>query len=153
MREKEGYSPEQLVTIQTTLILTPVKEIEHALVQIERENGALHLDQIERILRGFDSPLFLVAIPMEMVEEITDLKRDDVASLLLQTGIEKEYPYFLYAILDNEGNVERGQIEVSSYIQSLGLDPEENLKNLANTGMLRPRPGTSFSREHMAPHN
>lgn len=136
MRERMGYSPEQLAVIEaSTRLSTRVEDFIITLGGIGDDFGALYLRDIEEILRAIESPHFLIAVPTATVNS------DESVSLLPQTGTEREYPYFLIGLSFE-----------SKYLE-LAIDEEQNLKNLENTGILRPRPGTSLARELKAPYN
>lgn len=143
-----GYSPEQLAVIEASARLSPgVEDFIITLGGIGEDFGALFLRDIEEMLRAIESPHFLIAVPIARVNS------DELVSLLPQTGTEKEYPYFLIGLSPEGRNPEISQATISSLMLALGIDGDQNLKNLENTGILLPRPGTSLARELKAPYN
>lgn len=91
----------------------------------------LTLDEIEKILRKYNSPIYLVARPMTKIKEpgFTSLRRWDLKSSKMF------YKYYLWVALNGQEEVVK-ELELKSYDD---FDVEGNLEKLKfDTGVLYP---------------
>lgn len=142
MNEQE-FSSQQLSAIKSSLRKFDSYRngmvIGQVVLEISRKFCLHPLVAMEKIFRRIGSCTYLVAIPLD-----NQMARDFIAKLP-HSG-DQEYNHYLWVCVNGLKEMQEKMAEVET-------DPERNLQNLANTGMLLARRGTQISQIIQSPNN
>lgn len=127
IERKNNYSQSELDLIKQFFQIKPethesVDGILNTLDKIGESLGKINLAEIEIILRELDSITFFVAKPLNNYPDKSTTSR------LPQTGDEKEYPYYLFIIVNPDEELQRDLFDP--------IYAAENLLKLTYTGLL-----------------
>ncbi len=95
--------------------------------------------EMEKILRESNSDTYLIAVPF-------DSEMATKFSAKLPHSGSKEYPYYLWVGVN-------GLSEAQEKMNEIETNPEINLRDLKNTGLLAPRQGSWVAQMIQAPNN
>lgn len=100
--------------------LRDVVRFGNALLEISKNFRKLNLQEIEAMLRDMGSPIYLIALPIEIFPDY---------EARLPHAAERQFPYGLYAVVNGFG-------EAEAFMEKHRLSTELNFQRLASTGML-----------------
>lgn len=132
----EGFTPEQRAAVTDYLRDVDGYHITdfiyHAAVELCLDFRSNPLAEMEKILREIDSDAYLLAIPV-----VKALIPDDQEIIMPYSG-DQEYPFLLLVVI--------GLKDAQKWMTDLQINPEQNMANLENTGLMFVKRGTEAAR-------